>query len=186
MFKTFAVAIALRERKYGHPQLTPHSAMGKTKGRYVTKPAGAPAKTPKALKTAAALYATGRRKLGKQLLQESEAWEQRQAEAAAASTATTAAHEALLTSISAARSLAEEEAHARTTFGSAARGSWDTALAQAAETREKLSFRQGERLDETQSRMILLVYSRCVETGFSPEAAVAETASTLRIAAFAL
>ena len=91
------------------------------------------------MKTAAALHATERRKLEKQraaLLQEREALELRQAEAAAAS----AANEAMLASIAAAReaALAEEEARTQSFFGPAGRGPSDAAVAQAAETRDKL------------------------------------------------
>lgn len=160
--------------------------MGKLKGRYVRKPADAPAKTPKALKTAAALHATERRKLEKQLaalLQEREAWEQRQAEAAAEAATAFAANEAMLASITAAReaALAEEKARTQQFFGSAGRGPSNAELAQAADTREKLRFKPGELLNETQSRCILMVYSRCVEMGLGPEAAVAQTAEFFRI-----
>lgn len=170
----------------GHPQLTPHWTMGKTKGRYVRKPADAPAKTPKALKTAAALHANERRKLAKQLaalLQEREAWELRQAEAAAEGAASFAANEAVLASTTAAReaALAEEKARTLEFFGPTGRGPSNAELAQAADTRERLKFKPGELLNETQSRCILMVYSRCVEMGLRPETAVAHTAEFLRI-----
>lgn len=162
--------------------------MTKPKGRYVAKAADAPAKTPKALKTAAALHAVERRKLEKQhaaLLQARDAWELRRAEASAEASAASAANETELASIAAAREAAMAEAQARpqTFFGHAGRTPSDAERAQAAATREKLRFKSGEILNETQSRSILLVYSRCVMLGCSPEAAVAATADTLGVGA---
>ena len=117
--------------------------MTKPKGRYVAKAVVAPAKTPKALKTAAALHALERRKLEKQhaaLLQAREAWEVRQAEASAASAAASAANEVVLASITAAReaALAEDEARVPTFFEAAGREPSDAERAQAAQTRENL------------------------------------------------
>ena len=67
--------------------MTPHSAMVKTKDRYVGESADAPAKTPEVFKTAAANHANERRMLEKHrsaLSLERETWELHHAEAAAA------------------------------------------------------------------------------------------------------
>ena len=52
---------------------------------------------------------------------------------------------------------------------------------EAAKVREEPTYKQGEGLNETQSRSILLVYSHCVQRGFNPQEAVRETEATLRI-----